>query len=254
MEIYTIPCGTLKVKATEMISPLTVKQIRKMYPVNEEGDMQLAMNALLVIESSRVVIFDPGCADFLPRRLSEYYGLVTGEPIEEKLEGLGVIPDQVTDVIFTHLHFDHGSGAFRRVPGRIEKRFPGARYHLLKEHFEYALKPDRKEASSFFTKFFRYIDRIHWLEDWKEEWIRFRSFYGHTYGMVVPVIFSPDVTTCYLTDLLPMRIFLEKEVFSGYDLNPELALKEKETFLNGLSGSNRLIYFHDPLESNTIYP
>jgi glyoxylase-like metal-dependent hydrolase (beta-lactamase superfamily II) len=186
--------------------------------------------------------------------LAETYGLEIGVPLEESLIKMGVAAEQVTDVIFTHLHFDHGSGAFRRVPGSIVKVFPNARYHVWKEHYDYALKPEPSEASSFFTKFFRYVDRVHWLEEWKGDWIKFMPFYGHTRGMVVPVMLDGRTSVYYLSDLVPMEIFLDYDVYSGYDLDPDLAIREKQELLSGFTGSNRIIYFHDPLKSSSFYP
>ena len=254
MRINTMKCGTLKVKAEEMIKPLPLEVIQRKYEVDAGGYMKLAMQSLLVEESESVLVIDPGCADFLPRSLAESYGLEIGVPLEESLIKMGVAAEQVTDVIFTHLHFDHGSGAFRRVPGNIVKVFPNARYHVSKEHYDYARKPQPREASSFFTTFFRYVDRIYWLEDWSREWIKFMPFYGHTHGMVVPVILDGHTSVYYLSDLIPMEIFLDTGVYSGYDLNPDLAIREKKDLLSGLAGSNQIIYFHDPLENSRIYP
>jgi glyoxylase-like metal-dependent hydrolase (beta-lactamase superfamily II) len=254
MRIETLLCGTLKVKAEEMIKPLPLELIKGRYPVDAEGYMKLAMHSLLLEESGSIAVIDPGCADFLPSSISETYGLEITVPLEETLLSIGISAEQVTDVIFTHLHFDHGSGAFKRVPGNIQKTFPNASYHVLKEHYEYALKPDRKEASSFFTKLFRYIDRIYWLEEWKPEWIRFKRYYGHTRAMVVPVILDGSEPIHYLSDLIPMDVFLEKGTFSGYDLSPETAIMEKEDFLQDLSGSGRMIYFHDLLKASRFYP
>ena len=182
------------------------------------------------------------------------YGLEIPVSLEDELYDAGVLPEMVSDVVFTHLHFDHGSGAFKRVPGHIQKRFPNARYHVLKEHFDYASSPHPKEADSFFTGFFKYLDQLHWLEDWTYEWMDFRIFNGHTKGMVVPVIKSDDGNTYFTSDLIPMHIFLDPEVYSGYDLDPELAKSEKQEFLYGMGESSRLLLFHDPLIDSTIYP
>ena len=69
----------------------------------------------------------------------------------------------------------------------------------------------------------------------------------------MPVIVDGNNAVYYMSDLIPMDIFLESGVYSGYDLNPELAVREKEDFLNGLSGSGRLIYFHEPLEKSRYH-
>lgn len=254
MQTHILHCGFLKVRAEEMIKPLSADQIRDKYHIDSEGYMKLSMNALVVEERNRIVLMDPGCADFLPSRLVKEYGLVVSNSIEEQLTTLGYEPNQVTDVFFTHLHFDHGSGAFIRVPGKIVKRFPQARYHVLKAHFEYAYRPNSKESNSFFTSFFRYIDTVYWLEDWEFDWITFRIFQGHTRNMVVPVIKTSGMDTCYVTDLIPMESFMKPEVNSGYDLEPELANQEKLDFLNELSRPTRLVLFHDPLIDSVFYP
>ena len=236
-----------------MIKPWIREQIGTKYPVDQEGYMRLNMNALLVIEEDRRVLIDPGTADFLPARLREEYGLEIPLAMEEMLQRVDVLPGQLTDVIFPHLHFDHGSGAFRRVPGNIVKRFPNAKYHVLKEHYQYSLHPDRSEANSFCTGFFKYLDRIHWLEDWQYDWMEFRIYNGHTRAMVVPVIDGGRERTYFVSDLLPMEVFLEPELYCGYDLDPELVIREKQDFLDQTEQGARFILFHDTLKESIFY-
>ncbi len=206
MKVSIIPCGTLKVKAEEMHSNLPVERISSYYKIGTDGYMRIALNALLVDTGSQVALFDPGCADFLPARFVASYGLEIPVPIEQTLEKSGYTTDQVTDVIFTHLHFDHGSGAFMRKPGQICKKFPDADYHVLKAHYEYARKPDTQESNSFVTAFFKYLDKVHWLEEWTHDWMQLRIFNGHTRYMVVPRIELPEGPLWYLTDLIPMEV------------------------------------------------
>lgn len=253
MEIKIIPCGTLKVHAGEMHNNLPSGRITKYYNQDQDGFMRIGMNALLAVTGEQVVLFDPGCADFLPLRFVESYGLEIPVSMEHTLLKSGYSPEMVTDVIFTHLHFDHGSGAFMRRPGMICKRFPNARYHVLKEHYEYALKPEKRESNSFTTAFFKYLDKIHWLEDWAGSWMKMRVFNGHTRAMVVPGFEIQGRAIWYATDLIPMESFLEPDVNSGYDLDPQLALKEKTEFLENLVEGSEIIFFHDPLINRKIY-
>jgi glyoxylase-like metal-dependent hydrolase (beta-lactamase superfamily II) len=253
MEIRIVPCGYLKVQAVEMIKPLALEEIRAKYEVDREGYMRLAMNALLVEEGDRKILIDPGTADFLPARLREEYGFEMPFSLEDVLAGMDLDPGAITDVLFTHLHFDHGSGAFKRIPGNIVKRFPNARYHVLEEHYKYALKPDRVEASSFSAVFFRRLEKIHWLEDWDLDWITFEVFHGHTREMVVPVIHTGEGKVCFMTDLIPMEIFMAEGTWCGYDLDPKLLLREKQGFLQELDPESRLIFFHDTLKDSEFY-
>jgi glyoxylase-like metal-dependent hydrolase (beta-lactamase superfamily II) len=253
MQTHVVPCGLLKVKAESMIRPWTREQIQGKYAVDEEGFMRLSMNALLVIRDNLKVLIDPGTADFLPARLKEEYGLEVTVPMEQHLKKLGVEAEDITDVLFTHLHFDHGSGAFKRIPGQIVKRFPNAAYRVLKEHYNYALKPDRVEASSFSTSLFKRLDTIHWIEDWDQDWIRFGVYNGHTRGMVVPEIETGKGRVYFMSDLIPLEVFLEPEVSCGYDLEPELLVKEKQEFLDRIDSGSRLFLFHDSHKESIFY-
>jgi len=237
-----------------MINHVPLERIRRMYKVDPEGYMKISMNVLLVDTGEQVVLFDPGCAEFLPARLKAEYGFEMAESLEEILGHTGYKINQVTDVIFTHLHFDHGSGAFKRIPGKIVKRFPEADFHVLRAHFTHASRRNRKESSYFITTFFRNVDKIHWLEDWKHEWMDFRVFNGHTRGMVVPRIITTDKVLYYVSDLIPMEIFLDPEASSGYDTDPELARSEKVDFLESLDHSCDLVLFHDPFRQRIVYP
>ncbi|MDF1574578.1 MAG: MBL fold metallo-hydrolase [Bacteroidales bacterium] len=252
MKCRTIPCGYLNVKAVEMIKPLGLERISLQYEVDKNKYMRLSMNALLVEKGGRKVLFDPGAAGFLPLRIQREYGLEIPVPLEELLSGEGLEPGQITDVVFTHLHFDHASGGFKRVQGNIVKRFPHARYHVLKEHYDYALNPDPMEADSFCTELLKYLDRIHWLEEWDLDGIEFMVFNGHTRGMAVPVIGSGKERTCFVSDLIPMAVFLENEVWCGYDLEPTLQLAEKQEFLQEQVHGLSLFLYHETLEKKLI--
>lgn len=254
METHILHLGYLKAEAEMMIKPLSQEEIRMHYDVDSEGFVRLALNALLIVEGDRVVLIDPGCADFLPARIMKDYGLEVSESMEHILAKKGLDTNQVTDVIFTHLHFDHGSAAFLRKPGKIEKRFQNARYHVLKEHFDYASKPDPAESNSFFTVFFKYIDKVHWLEDWSLDWMKYKVFRGHTKAMVVPVVKSGSEHIYYVSDLIPMQIFLDKEIWCGYDLDPDLVSSEKVEFLSEIREPSKLIFFHDALTDSRYYP
>ncbi len=253
MGINIIPCGFLKVKATAMIKPLREDEITLKYIVDKEGYMNLAMNALLLEKDERKVLFDPGTADFLPMKLRREYGLEIPVSLEKGLADIALQVEQITDVVFTHLHFDHASGGFKRIPGNIVKRFPNARYHVLKEHYQYALDPDPFESDSFSTGLLKYLDRIHWLEEWELDWIQIRVFKGHTRGMVVAEINLEGQQIYFMSDLLPMEIFLDPRVWCGYDLDSGLLLREKEEFLRDLTPGSQLVLYHDTLKKSVFY-
>lgn len=253
MRISRLNCGSLKVKATEMIKPLKEEEIASFYKVGQDGSMRLSMLALLVEEAERKVLIDPGAADFLPSGLRREYGLEMPVSLEQELNRVGLSPEEITDVIFTHLHFDHASGAFKRMPGNIVKRFENARYHLLREHYAYALDPDPREVGSFSTGLLKYLDRIFWLEDWDQAWMSFQVSNGHTRGMVIPVFENEGAQIYFMSDLVPMEIFLNVGLWCGYDMDPDLLIKEKTEILKAIDTGARLMLFHDTLKESVFY-
>jgi hypothetical protein len=94
---------------------------------------------------------------------------------------------------------------------------------------------------------------MYWLEDWDIEWMSFKVFNGHTRGMVVPALHADKGISYFVSDLVPMEIFLKPELWCGYDLEPGLVLREKEKFLQNLTPKSRLILFHDTLTESVFY-
>lgn len=236
-----------------MILPLSMDQISKQYEVDANGKIRMAMNALFIETGDRKILIDPGTADFLPSRLYREYEIEVPHSIEAQLEAKGLAVGDISDVVFTHLHFDHASGGFSRIPGAIVKRFPEARYHVLKAHYEYALEPDAFEADAFCTGLFKYLDKIHWIEDWDIPGIDFRVYNGHTRGLVVPSIQTNEGKVIYPSDLLPLGIFTDTELWCGYDLDKEVQLREKQEFLQALEPGTRIMLVHDTLTNSVLY-
>ncbi len=58
----------------------------------------------------------------------------------------------------------------------------------------------------------------------------------------------------YASDLIPMKSFLDPDVCSAFDLDPEIARQEKNKFLSELPPGSELIYFHDPHTVRQFYP
>jgi len=124
MDIRLVPCGFLKVRAVEMIKPWSLEQIGQKYPLDEEGFMRLSMNALLVVNASRVILIDPGTADFLPARLRQEYGFEMPVPLEHILHQAGFTVDEITDVLFTHRILIMEAGPLSGCPVTLSNVFP----------------------------------------------------------------------------------------------------------------------------------
>jgi glyoxylase-like metal-dependent hydrolase (beta-lactamase superfamily II) len=243
--IQSLHLGTLKVNAFEMIMGVPEELVRERYTVDANNQMRIGMNGLIVETGDRVILFDPGCATFLSKSLAETYDLVMEQPLTEIVAEAGYLPEEITDVVFTHLHFDHGSGAFLRIPGGIVKTFPNARYVVSRKQHEAIEKLPAEDQSSFFHKLLRFAGDLSYLEDWQAEGIRFFTSHGHTDHMVVPIIDAGDHDIVFATDLMPMKIFMEPGAYSYYDVAVPLLEAERKQLFSSLRPDPEIIWYHE---------
>ena len=69
--------------------------------------------------------------------------------IEHSLARHGITTNEITDIICTHLHFDHVGGNTKLESGKIVPTFPNAYYWVTKENWELANHPSQKDSGSF---------------------------------------------------------------------------------------------------------
>jgi len=68
--------------------------------LTDDGMLEMALGGFLVRTGDRLVLVDAGIGVF-------DRGVFKGGELLDSLRALGVAPGDVTDVVFTHLHFDH---------------------------------------------------------------------------------------------------------------------------------------------------
>ena len=246
MKYSIVNLGTLRVNAFEMIMGVPEESIRNYYSVDENRQMRIFMNSLVVETGSRIVCFDPGCADFLPKALQDTYDLKMEKSFEEAFEEAGYSLEDITDVVFTHLHFDHGGGAFRRIVGGIVKTFPNANYIVSRKQQEYISTLSSEESSSFFHKLLRFAGELIYFEDQTFEGLSFEFSDGHTHNLLLPVLDAGDHDVLFASDLIPLSLHMEKGSWSYYDEQRELLEEERQRVLKNLRPGSNIIYYHEP--------
>ncbi|MGD8331124.1 MAG: MBL fold metallo-hydrolase, partial [Acidobacteriota bacterium] len=117
---------------------------------DDRNRIELAARCLLVRGGGRCLLIETGIGDkFDDKRVDIFAVRHPGGGLPAMLAQRGVAPGEITDVVLTHLHFDHCGGTTRVVDGRLELTFPGATYHLQRRHWEWAQAPTAKDAGSF---------------------------------------------------------------------------------------------------------
>ena len=226
---------------------------RRRYPCDEQKRCVLAMRIGLVItESGRIVLIDNGIGDKKLKKLkSTTYGFYDLVDVVEALNVRGIQPEQVTDVVLTHLHFDHCGGTTCIRDNRVVPVFPQATCWVSRSQWESALHPNPLEVDSFFPDNMEAIEKAGNLQlidsDTNlHEDIQLRIYEGHTAGQIVPYIQTDTDTYVFAGDVIPTAAHISPLWISAYDIHPLTSYHEKNRLLNEAATHNQIIvHYHD---------
>ncbi len=220
-------------------------------PADEKNRIPMAAKVLLVRRDNRVILVDTGNCPWMQPKFLDIYGISFSEySLEMSLRQHNIAPEDVTDVLLTHLHFDHVGGA---VLHDGTPRFPNARYTVQKEHLDWARNPTEKDRASFLPEMFEPLVHHGVLDvlDGPEEvfpGIFVEPLYGHTTAMQSVRIVEADTTYFYPADLMPTGAHIGVPYVMGYDNHPLTTIQEKKRLLPTIIDEGWIVVFeHDAL-------
>lgn len=222
-------------------------------PPDDQNRIQMCVNSLLLESPTKKILIDTGVGDKMAKKLNEIYAVdYTEHSLLNSLEQVGVEAENITDVILTHLHFDHCGGSTYYLDGELKIRFPNAVHYVQKKQYEWALNPTERDKASFFPQNFIPLSDAKLLNQVDGE-LKFDDFItlipvnGHTRNMQVVKISDDKTTLFYASDLIPMSAHIPLPYIMGYDLFPLITLEEKRTYLSEAALNNWIVFFeHDP--------
>jgi glyoxylase-like metal-dependent hydrolase (beta-lactamase superfamily II) len=221
-------------------------------PADERNLIRLEMRCLLVAAGSRIVLIETGAGTKLSWKFIQNNGIENPDKLIESLAKAGYSPGEVTDVVHTHLHWDHcGGGTSLEKNGNIVPAFPNATYHCTRLQWENALNANPREDDAYFIDDLLPVQKSGKLNLIEQEGELFpgfelRFFDGHTPGMIVPLVSVGKVKIAYVTDLAPLAANVPLKWIAAYDLYPVTAMKEKEQFFREAYENKYILFFeHD---------
>jgi glyoxylase-like metal-dependent hydrolase (beta-lactamase superfamily II) len=253
MELHVINTGNLKLDGGAMFGVVPKVIWSKLYPCDENNLCNWSMRCLLISEGDRRILIDCGIGSKQSEKFFSNYYLNGEDSLEGSLSGAGFSTDDITDVILSHLHFDHAGGAIRWNKDKTDyvPAFANATYHVSRAHWEWAVNPNNREKASFLKENILPIKEkgnLNFIEADTELFpgILVRLFNGHTNGQVIPFIRYKGRTIVYMADLLPSAAHIPLPYVMSFDTRPLLTLDEKEKFLKeAVAGEYILFFEHD---------
>jgi glyoxylase-like metal-dependent hydrolase (beta-lactamase superfamily II) len=253
MKLYSIPTGNLKIDGGAMFGIIPKVLWERMYPADEHNLVKLSMRCLLVVDDDRKILFDSGMGDKQGENFLRHYYPDRKDTLIGSLGEYGFKPDDITDHVITHLHFDHCGGSIKYNENREDliTVFPNANYWISRLQWNLAQIPNRLEGASFLKENIEPIEKSGQLKLFNSEFnltqnISIRIFNGHTLGLVIGIIKYENRTIVNISDLIPMAGNIPLTWISGYDTNPLNSLTEKQQFLEESLKNNYIyFFFHD---------
>ncbi|HLP06429.1 MAG TPA: MBL fold metallo-hydrolase [Paludibacter sp.] len=252
MKLHKIEAGTFHVDGGAAFGVVPKKVWQKRYPCDEDNYCRLAMRCLLVDTGNHRILIDTGTGDKQLEYL-KYYGFENVIHFETELNKIGYRCSDITDVVFTHLHFDHCGGATRYSADRskVELVFPQATHWVGEAQWNNFLNPNVREGDSYFPENMLPVEEAGKLKlvagnQFICPEVEVRVFNGHTVGQLVSYIDLGGKTLVYTGDVIPLAANVPLAWISAYDINPIAAMAEKKTLLDEAAEKNQVLYFeHD---------
>jgi glyoxylase-like metal-dependent hydrolase (beta-lactamase superfamily II) len=260
MKLYSIDTGFFKLDGGAMFGVVPKSIWTKINPADENNMCNWALRCLLIEDGNRLILIDNGIGDKQDAKFFSYYYLHGDATLDSSLAAHRFTRNDITDVILTHLHFDHCGGSIVRDGDRLVPAFKNATYWSNKAHWDWAVHPNDREKASFLKENILPIEesgQLKFIETAEQqgnalattaftENISLRFVNGHTQSMMLPQINYKGRTIVFMADLLPSAGHIPIPYVMAYDMFPLTTLNEKKLFLNEAVENNYVLFFeHD---------
>ena len=256
MKLYSINTGYFKLDGGAMFGVVPKSMWNKLNPADENNMCTWALRCLLIEDGNKLILVDNGIGNKQDEKFFSHYYLHGNDTLDTSLAKNGFSRDDITDVLLTHLHFDHCGGSIIRNGDKLDTAFKNAVYWSNEKHWQWATQPNDREKASFLKENILPIQQSGQLkfQDVNKNSseistdIGFVYVSGHTESMMLPKINYNGKTIVFMADLLPSAAHMPLPYVMGYDTRPLLTLGEKKSFLQEAVTNGYLLFFeHDPV-------
>ena len=260
-DLYSIETSEFSLDGGAMFGIIPKPIWEREAPSDALNRIDMVTRSLLLCSDEKKILIDTGNGTKWEEKYRDIYNIDTSRyNIENSLTKYGFSPDDITDIINTHLHFDHAGGNTKINDGSIVPTFPNAKYWVTKEHWELANHPSQKDSGSFIEHDWKVLAENGMIEtvNGNEPFIKGIDSYitqGHTAGLLHPMISDGTKTLFYGADIFPLAAHISIPWVMAYDVQPVVTMKEKEILLPKMQDEEWILFLeHDPnIQACTVH-
>lgn len=253
MKLYTIDTGFFKLDGGAMFGVVPKSLWQRTNPADERNLCTWTNRLLLIEDGKQLILVDTAIGDKQDEKFFSHYFLHGDATLDSSLAKYGFHRDDITDIILTHLHFDHCGGAIKREGEHLVPAFSNARFWSNEKHWNWAINPNPREKASFLKENILPIQESGQLNFIKEGApfspnIDIRYAHGHTESMMLPQIRYQGKTILYMADLLPSVGHIPLPYVMGYDVRPLTTMEERQDYWHEIVDNEYILFLeHDPI-------
>lgn len=259
MKLIVVETENFKVDGGAMFGVIPKSMWQKVYPADENNMCNLANRCLLIDTGNRRILVDTGIGNKHDEKfLSHIY--VNGDGnLLKSLEKSGYSTNDITDVIFTHLHWDHCAGAtYYNEKHELCLTFPYATYWASQKQWDWAMTPNTREKAAFQKENLIPLQQSGLLRLLHNDIELFPNIHiritdGHTMGMISLIIRTEKHIIALPADLIPTAAHIQLPWISAYDIQPMVLLHDKTQFLNQAVEQNWVLFFEHDIFYRMLY-
>jgi glyoxylase-like metal-dependent hydrolase (beta-lactamase superfamily II) len=251
MKIFAINTENWQSDGGAVFGVVPKKLWSRFVQADENNNINVANRNLLIKTDERLILFDTGMGDKQDEKFFKFRYIFGDESLEKGFQNAGFYFDEVTDVVFTHLHYDHCGGAVRKTDKGFELTFKNATHWVSERQWKWANSPNVREAASYLPENILPLKDSGKLKFITEEGhfcpgIELRMMHGHTDGQIIPIIDYQGKKLVFAADFIASAAHIPLPYIPSYDTRPLMSMKEKEDFLNEAVQNNYTLMFqHD---------
>ncbi len=219
---------------------------------NAHNRIKMSLTCPLIVAGKDVILVDTGIGNRLSEREVQIYSPEPAAKLIKELHALGFVPEDVTHVILSHLHFDHVGGMVEKTPqGDFTPIFTHAQTVIQKAEWDIAMAPTNERLVAAYRHApeclhaLKNVELIDGDSSLTSE-VRMSISGGHTTPHQCVIVEAGGTGLIHLADIVPTTSHLRLAWNAAYDTDPLSTIEAKKRFFAEARAKNLWLSFsHD---------